>query len=111
MSDRDTLAVLIAENRTESSDDLARWLLAHGVRPPAREITDPAELDALPYGSVVLPKRCDPFKRKTLPEGLRWTGESFPDGLTSEQLLRHYNALGCTITILYVPTEEVGHGA
>lgn len=89
-----------------TAGEVLRWFLAGGWRPPAREITTAADLDALPYGSIVLPQHCDPFKRKTLPEGLRWTAEGFPDGLASEQLLRHYSALGCPIAVLHTPTEE-----
>lgn len=107
-SDRDTLTDLIDDTRADghSPREAAAYLLDAGWRPPAREITTAAQADALPYGSVVMPEHCDPFKRKTHPEGLRWVGESFPEGLTSEQLLRHYSALNCPITVLFIPTEE-----
>ncbi|TLF72895.1 hypothetical protein [Nocardia cyriacigeorgica] len=105
---RETLADKLSECTYEgmSPRETADALVLAGWRPPAREITNPAELDTLPYGSVVMPRHCDPFKRKTLPEGLRWTGESFPDGLTSAQLISHYTAIGCPITVVHVPTEE-----
>ncbi|MFF0546923.1 hypothetical protein ACFYTF_29210 [Nocardia thailandica] len=54
-SDRDTLADLIDKARIDgcNSTEEADYLLAAGVRPPARVITTAAERDALPAGCMV----------------------------------------------------------
>lgn len=55
MSDRDALADKLAECAYEgmSARETADALLEVGVRPPARVITTLAEMDELPYGTVI----------------------------------------------------------
>lgn len=55
-SDRDTLDDLLIGARIDAltTDETVDVILAAGWRPPARVITDPAEADALPIGTVVI---------------------------------------------------------
>lgn len=58
-----TVTIVDAEREPGESGDgatireVAAAILSEGWRPPARVITDPAELDTLPVGSVVLDAR------------------------------------------------------
>lgn len=90
--------------------------LAAGWRPPARVITDPAELDALPQDSVVLAivlevgygQTPTPFLRASgLPS--HWWGT---DGHTHESasLVAHTSALGGTVRVLYTPASGDADG-
>ncbi|TLF96789.1 hypothetical protein FEK35_27240 [Nocardia cyriacigeorgica] len=104
-SDRETLADLIFwefdRDKTEP-DDIAAAILAAGWRPPAREITDPADLDALPVGSIVLA------------DGQAWTLRWPGNGWTvcpsceinycTEDLIAYAES----VTVVHVPTEEAG---
>lgn len=112
-SDRDTLAELIDQHPTIPSryaPQIADRVIAAGWRPPAREITTAGELDALPYGAIVLAKYSKPFKLTTMPVGYRWVAEGCSDGWTSQRLFDHYTAAHCPLILLYVPTEEAGRG-
>lgn len=110
---RDQLAAVIrAEyikhppSRYPTERALADALLAAGWRPPAQVITDPAELDALPIGSVVLGygvahQACPRRQMGDTPAWLK------PSGLrvqTSADLLA--DCCGAGVTVLYLPTEE-----
>ncbi|MFD3431137.1 hypothetical protein [Nocardia fluminea] len=56
MSDRDILEDLLLNARVDAktTDETADDILAAGWRPPAREITEPDDLDALPSGSIIV---------------------------------------------------------
>ncbi|MFR9773095.1 hypothetical protein [Nocardia sp. SC052] len=77
-----------------------------GWRPPARVITDPAELDTLPIGSVVrgygvAHQACPGYGRSNYPAlWLKPTGRP----QTSAELLA--DCRGAGVTVLYVPTED-----
>ncbi|MBF6416930.1 hypothetical protein [Nocardia cyriacigeorgica] len=103
---RDQLAAIIGARRWHTNEAggqhaaTADAILAAGFRPPARVITDPAELDALPLASI---GRTNGFG------GDCWTrgsdmGWSTPDARrvypSAEVLMRG------PFTVLYVPTEE-----
>ncbi len=107
ISDRDTLAELIHAAICEDSWEheclawdgkcirAAEQQLAAGVRPPAREITDPAEL---PTGSIVVRDgvayQCEGEWWSMRGTRTRWDK---PHGTGP-------------IILLYVPTEEAGRG-
>jgi len=103
MSDRDTLAALIAENRTESGDDLARWLLDHGVRPPAQVIETPEALEALPVNSVVFVDDGRVWQRHPGP-GQCWFEPGWTGGYTSTEAMQR--AGDARATVVYLPTEN-----
>lgn len=109
-SDRDQLADLLdihlgdPERDTVTREFMARetatLIIEMGWRPPAREITDPAELDALPVGTVGV-----------APSGVvwqRWRDRWTANGstCTSAYLARHRGPLA----IVHVPTEEPTDG-
>jgi len=77
-------------------------VLATGWRPPARVITDPAELDALPYMCVVLAygvaHQSVPSELVDLPLWLKPTGER---AYTSAELLAACRGAG--VTVLHTP--------
>ncbi|MFD3426093.1 hypothetical protein [Nocardia fluminea] len=100
------------ESRHPIADDLAaaanmanvamETIEARGWRPPAREITTAAELDALPTGSIVADRESDPWKALAIHGTRRWRGPFLGNYETS----RFVDEWG-PVTVLYVPTEEV----
>jgi len=115
MSDRDTLAELIHAAICEDSWEheclawdgkcirAAEQQLAAGVRPPAREITTAAELDALPIGSVISDGADQVLRRVVVfagqPPGWEVTGDERP-----------VEEVRLPATVLREPTEETSRG-
>lgn len=104
MSDRDQLAALIDEHSFQApsySEAAAAAVLAAGWHPPARVITDPAELDALPIHSVALTPSGYPWWLTG-----RWPIPSWSlagNHRTSAELLADCRGEG--VTVLHTPTE------
>ncbi|TDP29794.1 hypothetical protein [Nocardia ignorata] len=104
MSDRDTLADIL---RRIVGIDLcaaregAERIVRAGWRPPAREITDRAELDALPVGSIVVDFFEAGCTRISTEPPYGWVRAS--SALT---MGRQYGVPHLPATVLYVPTEE-----
>lgn len=113
-SDHDTLAELIDQHPTIPSryaPQIADRVIAAGWRPPAREITDPDKLDALPGRSIVVGRNDEAWQltsHEVVPHFAAYWGSPylFSDRLSSRQLLGKVHA----VTVLYVPTEEAGRG-
>lgn len=66
MTDRDNLNELMAQHIDYWQHDhgaAVDAILTKGWRPPARKISDPAELDALPDGAVVMDQDGDAWQR------------------------------------------------
>lgn len=96
MSDRDALAVLLRARGVIYPENAAAVAVDGGWRPPAHEISDPAELAALPVGTVGIAPTGMAWQRWRD----RWTAKG--STCTSEFLAAHRGPL----TIVYVPTEE-----
>lgn len=107
--ERDALRDRVAELTTWSARALAaglavwnsraRWIAAAAPR----VITDPAELEALPTGAVVLdhaPPR-DAYTKRA--HGYGWYGTGSSLSATSSEVLRWGED---RVTVLFVPTEE-----
>lgn len=111
MSDRDTLADLIDEafNELVMSTDVAEWLIRRGVRPPARTVTNPAEMDTWPLGTVV---RGYGVAHQNVPGHVAGDPPLWikPTGRlqTSAELLA--DCRGAGVTVLYTPEEEADCG-
>ncbi|MFC4124901.1 hypothetical protein [Nocardia rhizosphaerae] len=103
MSDRDTLIELIDDTRADghSPSEAADYLLDAGWRPPAREVDDTWELDALPQGAVVASGDSDVFQRCVG----GWFEPGRLEPLDSAELVGHLVGHG-PVTVVYVPTEE-----
>lgn len=104
-SDHDTLAELIDQHPTIPSryaPQIADRVIAAGWRPPAREITDPAELDELAGRPVVLDSWGEAWQRI---HG-NWRHISGRICAPDELVLN----FGPKFTVLNVPTEEDGRG-
>lgn len=84
-----------------SFDSLLDW--AEHAR-PTREITDPAELDALPVGSIVMDSDGDAWQRT--PERWRCPLAGAPS-LPTGGLLANFGF----VTLLHTPTEETNTNA
>jgi hypothetical protein len=108
-TDRDQLvSVLIEHVITDnylSLKDAADAILAAGWRPPARVITDSDDMDALPWGSVVLAygvaHQACPAEFGELPV---WLKPTRLRAQTSAELLA--DCRGAGVTVLYIPTEK-----
>ncbi|MEU3011087.1 hypothetical protein [Nocardia asteroides] len=115
-SDRETLAEIIDAASFQApsySADAADAVIAAGWRPPAREITDPAELDKLPGRSIVVGHRgrhgtayqltsYDGFAQTPM-----WGSPyDFEGRSTSRGVIERE---GC-VTVLHVPAEEESRG-
>jgi len=113
-SDRDTLAALIQKSGNRHRGlhyNLAYWqavaddLIAAGVRPPARTVTDPAEMDTWPLGAVV---RGYGVAHQNVPGHVAGDPPLWlkPTGRlqTSTELLADCRGEG--VTVLYLPEEE-----
>ncbi|UGT65290.1 hypothetical protein LTT66_18140 [Nocardia gipuzkoensis] len=87
------------------ADEWAERIVAAVNGQPAQVITDPAEMDALPWGSVVLAygvaHQACPAEFGELPAWLKPTGMR---AQTSAELLA--DTRGAGVTVLYVPTEN-----
>lgn len=107
-SDRDTLTNLIAENMDCPSCNgiSADALIRAGWRPPARVVTDPAEMDTWPLGTVVrgygvAHQNVPGFVQGDVPLWLKPTGRP----QTSAELLA--DCPGGSVTVLFIPPEDV----
>ncbi|WP_280393108.1 hypothetical protein [Nocardia wallacei] len=84
-------------------------ILAAGFQPPPRVITEPADLDRMPLGSVVLAygvaHQACPDEYGVDPVWLKPTGRAAQTGL---ELLMDTRGEG--VTVLYEPTEVPDHG-
>lgn len=119
-SDRDTLAELIHPHQPAAlgfwcscgealgchiDQHRAEVVLDAGWRPPAREITDPAELDTLPIMSIV---RAYGVAHQAVPSeragALEWLKPAGQRTYTSAELLAACRGAG--VTVLYEPVDE-----
>lgn len=109
MSDRDTLTDLIFrefDGGKWEPDDIAVAILAKGWRPPARTVTDPAEMDTWPLGTVVrgygiAHQNVPGYVQRDVPLWLKPTGRP----QTAAELLADCRGEG--VTVLYLPAEDV----
>ena len=112
MSDRDVLADKLAECSYEgmSARETADALLEAGVRPPARVIESPEDLDALPIGSVVLHAPCSAEGAVCVWTNPYMAGHwAFPGDdaeYDSEDIICHGLNPGEHLTVLHTPTQE-----
>ncbi|WP_280439009.1 hypothetical protein [Nocardia cyriacigeorgica] len=116
-SDRDTLAELIGADVDRQIEvhasyishldqhELADAVIAAGWRPPARTVTDPAEMDSWPLGTVV---RGYGVAHQNVPGHVAGDPPLWikPTGRlqTSAELLA--DCRGAGVTVLYQPEEE-----
>lgn len=105
---RDQLAAIIGARRWHTNEAggqhaaTADAILAAGFRPPARVITDPAELDALPRGSAVLTRNGRVWQKAVTAATEWWPALSnWERAATSGQLL----GMGI-VTVLHVPADD-----
>ncbi|WP_280470978.1 hypothetical protein [Nocardia cyriacigeorgica] len=111
-SPRDHLADLLAARQRccrSSGRALAdaAAILAAGWRPPTCEITDPAELEALPVGSVILAGTWAMQSVRADDSGrVIWRIAGNGAQRWSAELIRLHRSA----TVLHVPTEEAGRG-
>ncbi|MGV9818401.1 hypothetical protein [Nocardia xishanensis] len=89
------------------AEQVADRLLARGVRPPARRIETPTDLDALPGRAIVVGRNGEAWQltsHDVFPRpGANWGSPYLiSDRLSSRQLLDHVGP----VTVLYIPTEE-----
>ncbi|MFC4128888.1 hypothetical protein [Nocardia rhizosphaerae] len=103
MSDRDTLIELIDDTRADghSPSEAADYLLDAGWRPPAREITDPAELDALLVGSVVRDSADQVLRRAVV-----FVGQAPAWEVTGYEVPFSVDEIRLPVTVLFDATEE-----
>ncbi|MFC9966308.1 hypothetical protein ACFVH4_18930 [Nocardia ignorata] len=101
MSDRDTLTEALKRTRLPGVYQDLVAVVMEGWRPPAREITDPAALEALPVGSIVVDFYEAGCTRISPDPVFGWVraGSALASG-------RHYSAPHLPVTVLYVPTED-----
>lgn len=109
MADREVLADLIFwafdDDKVEPYE-LAGALIAKGVRVPARTVTDPAEMDTWPLGTVVrgygvAHQNVPGYVQGDVPLWLKPTGRL----QTAAELLADCRGEG--VTVLHLPVEEV----
>lgn len=106
-SDRDTLVELVLpiDWSGGSAGSIADAVIGAGWRPPAREITDPAELDTLPIMSIV---RAYGVAHQAVPSerggALEWLKPAGQRSYTSAELLAACRGAG--VTVLYEPVDE-----
>jgi hypothetical protein len=103
MDDRDQLWQLMFDHIDywdHSHDAAVDAILAEGWRPPAREITTPAERDALPVGTLV---RSD--------DGFVAVRVNAHSGEVPGRSSRYpWDCIVLPVTAVYVPTEEADRG-
>lgn len=101
MSDRDKLATLLRARGVIYPENAAAVAVDGGWRPPAREITTAAEVDALPVGSIVT---IDGIAVQRT--GRDWQSMNAADlRIASAALMQIHGP----ITLVHIPTEHCPH--
>lgn len=103
-SDRDTLAELLGFALAQFSQpiDIADFLLATRVRPPAQVITDPAELEKLPMHSIVVDHHGAGWQMTDRD----YDGTAIWEYRTTARSSAELLAEGARTTAVHIPTEE-----
>lgn len=102
MSDRDTLAEALKRTHLPNVYRELVAVIMAGWRPPPRVITDPAELHALPVGSIVF-DHANPRDAYIKRNGDRWFSTGSSLSATAREALLWGEG---RVTVAYVPTEE-----